>query len=369
MNICKRFIKNLTDVLTGRRILPDVNKYRFICYALAFVHIAITVRFYSLHYTILYVYNFLSVIFYLIIGTILPKKGKFYTAYLCCFVEILIHSPLATLLAGWEWGYMIYILALIPVAFYLSYSTVQFGRNAAKPFVFTFIAMCVFILTRILSVYIDPIYTWRVYDKNLTIAYNLNSALAFFMLIFFSVLFTIEIRRNEMRLESQNRILSDVSSKDPLTGLLNRRSIDVHLKEAVEHFKSKGEIFSVVIGDIDDFKMVNDTYGHNVGDDILVNVADIICSNIPEDAKVCRWGGEEILILIHGSVQTAAPIAENIRKAISKSRTKAGDALIGVTMTFGMAEYQSGYAMTKLISVADKNLYKGKNEGKNRVIT
>lgn len=368
MNICKRFIKNLTDVLTGERILPDVYKYRLICYALAFVHVAITVRFYSVRYTILYVYNFLSVIFYLAIGTILPKKGKFYATYLCCYVEILIHSPLATLLAGWEWGYMVYILALIPVAFYLSYSTEQFGRNVAKPFVFTFIAMCVFILTRIISVYIDPIYTFRVYDKNLTLAYNLNAGLVFVMLIFFSVLFTIEIRRNEMRLESQNRILSDVSSKDPLTGLLNRRSMDVHLKEAVELFKSKGKVFSVIIGDIDDFKLINDTYGHNVGDEILINVANTICSNVPDDAKVCRWGGEEILILIHGNAKFTAPIAENIRKAIFNSRTKTDDAVIGITMTFGMAEYQPGYAITKLISVADKNLYKGKNEGKNRVV-
>lgn len=369
MNAFKRLFKNLADVLTGRRVLPDVHKYRFICYALAFVHVSIAVRFFSLHYTILYVYNFLSVLFYLIIGTLLPRKERFYAAYLCCYIEILIHSPLATLLAGWEWGYMIYILALIPVAFYLSYSTVQFGRSTVKPFIFTFIAMCVFILTRILCTYIEPIYTFRIYDQNLTIAYNLNAGLAFFMLIFFSVLFTIEIQRNEMRLESQNKILEDVSSKDPLTGLLNRRSMDVHLNEAMNLAKNKGKIFSVIIGDIDDFKMVNDSYGHNVGDDILVNVADIIRSQIPEDAKICRWGGEEILILIHSNRHAAAPIAENIRQAISNCRTKAGDSSIRITMTFGIGEYQPGYAVTKLISVADKNLYKGKNKGKNQVVT
>lgn len=368
MNTCRRFIKGLMDVMTGKRVLPDMYKYRSICYALAFVHVAITVRFYSLDYTILYVYNFLSVIFYLAIGTVLIKKEKFFATYLCCYVEILVHSTLATLLAGWEWGYMIYILALIPVAFYLSYSTVQFGRSPAKPFVFTFIAMCVFILTRIFSNYVEPIYTWRMYDKNLTIAYNLNAGLSFFMLIFFSVLFTIEIQRNESRLESQNRALASISSRDPLTGLLNRRSMDVHLNEALELFKRKGKLFSVIIGDIDDFKMVNDTYGHNVGDEVLVNVANIICSNIPEDAKVCRWGGEEILILIHGNAKAAAPVAENIRKAISNSKIITEDVVIGITMTFGMAEYQPGYALTKLISVADKNLYKGKNEGKNRVV-
>lgn len=368
MDAFMRQIKNLMDMLNGRRIPPDRIKYRFICYALALVHVAITVRFFSLNYTILYIYNFLSIIFYLVIGTVLPKKGKYYAAYLCSFCEILFHSSFATLLAGWGWGYMIYILALIPVAFYLAYSTPQFGRSAAKPFLFSFIAMCVFILTRIFSVYIKPVYTWRKYDQNLTIAYNLNAGLAFLMLIYFAVLFTIEIRRNEIQLESQNKILTAVSSKDPLTGLLNRRSMDVHLTEAVDAAKAKGRLFSVIIGDIDDFKKVNDTYGHNVGDDVLINVSDIISSLVPEGAKVCRWGGEEILILIHDKSPAAFSIAENIRKAIGASETRSDDTAIRITMTFGVAEYIPGLSITKLISIADDNLYKGKSEGKNQVV-
>lgn len=368
MDAFMRQIKNLMDMLNGKRVLSDRIKYRFICYALAFVHVAITVRFFSLNYTILYIYNFLSIIFYLVIGTILPKRGSYYATYLCSFCEILFHSSFATLLAGWEWGYMIYILALIPVAFYLAYSTPQFGRSAAKPFLFSFIAMCVFILTRVFSVYIEPIYTWRKYDRNLTIAYNLNVGLAFLMLIYFSVLFTIEIRRNEIQLESQNKILKAVSSKDPLTGLLNRRSMDVHLTEAVNTAKTKGKLFSVIIGDIDDFKKVNDTYGHNVGDDVLINVSNIICSQIPEDAVVCRWGGEEILILIHEKSDIASSIAENIRKVIGTSETQSKDTTIQITMTFGIAEYMPGLSITKLISIADDNLYKGKNDGKDRVV-
>lgn len=368
MDAFMRRLKDLMDMINGKREFPDEVKYRFICYLLAFVHLTITIRFFSLKYTILYVYNFLSVIFYLVIGTVLPKREKFYATYLCCFWEILFHSSFATLLVGWEWGYMVYILALIPVAFYLAYSTPQFGRSAAKPFVFTFIAMCVFILTRILSVYIDPIYTWRIFDRNLTIAYSLNTGLVFLMLIYFSILFTIEIRRNEEKLEAQNKILTAVSSKDPLTGLLNRRSMDVHLTKAVSAAKAKGKLFSVIIGDIDDFKKVNDTYGHNVGDNVLVNVSEIICSHVPEDAAVCRWGGEEILILIHGKSSAAAAIAESIRKAIGASKTRTEDTAIQITMTFGIAEYIPGLSITKLISIADDNLYKGKNEGKNQVV-
>jgi len=356
------------DILYGRKEFSDVNKYSFICYSIAFVHVAITIRFFSLNYTILYIYNFLSVIFYLVIGTFLPKRGKFYAIYLCSYCEILFHSSLATLLAGWGWGYMIYTLALIPVAFYLAYSLPQFGRSMAKPFIFTFIAMCAFILTRIMCDYITPIYTYRKYDRNLTLAYNLNASVSFLMLIFFSILFTIEIRRNEIRLESQNHILEDVSSKDPLTGLLNRRSMDKHLNDALELSRSKGNRFSVIIGDIDDFKKVNDTYGHNIGDDVLVNVAKIITSQIPEDAYVCRWGGEEILILIHDPAQTAISIAEKIRNKIAESIIQTEDVPIHITMTFGIAEYIPGLSITKLISVADDNLYKGKKDGKNRVV-
>lgn len=368
MSLIMRKIKDIEEVLNGKRTFSDESKYLFLCHSIAIVHIVITFRFLMLNYTILYLYNFVSVIFYLVIGTIFSKKKKFYTIYLCSYIEILLHSSLASLLAGWDWGFMLYILALMPVAFYLAYSLPQFGRNLAKPFTFTFIAMCIFLATRIASAYISPIYTQKTYDSHLTFAYSFNALVALLMLIFFSLLFAIEIRRNEIRLESQNQILSTISSKDPLTGLLNRRSMDVHLSEAISLTQNGTHNFSVIIGDIDDFKKVNDTYGHNIGDDVLINIANTITSQLPESAKVCRWGGEEILILVHeDSIQTAL-IAENIRSAISRCETKTPNTVIRITMTFGVAQYQDGIPIQKLVSLADENLYKGKKNGKNQVV-
>ena len=144
--------------------------------------------------------------------------------------------------------------------------------------------------------------------------------------------------------------------------------MDKDLSAAVELFKSHGQIFSVIIGDIDDFKKVNDTYGHNIGDEVLVTVADIITSNVPDNASVCRWGGEEILILIQDNLNGALPIAEKIRAEIAASSTIVEQGALKITMTFGVAEYTPGLTITKLISLADDNLYRGKNEGKNRVI-
>ena len=361
-------LHNLANILTGVKELKEEGKYRFICYSISLIHVVITARFFLLNYTILYVYNFFVVLFYFGLGTFLVPRKKFYAVFLCCYVEIQFHSVMASLLAGWDWGFMIYTLALIPVSFYLAYALPEFNRSIKQPFYYTFVILVVFITARIISSNTTPIYTERVFDQNLTISYTFNALVAFVMLIFFSVLFIIEIRRNELQLERQNRQLEALSSKDPLTGLLNRRSMDKCLADAVELSKRKGSPFSIIIGDIDDFKKINDTYGHNVGDVVLTTVADTICSNVPENASVCRWGGEEILILVHERKTDALPIAEKIRSAISQTLTKAEDTSIHITMTFGVSEYTPGIAMTKLIASADDNLYKGKKDGKNQVV-
>ncbi len=368
----KKSIENISDILQGRRILYDSDKYRFLSYSLAVVHAIICLRFLLLDYTILYIFNFVSAILYLYLGTVLTKQEKYFEIFLFSYCEILIHSVTASILAGWDWGFMIYILAIIPVAFYLAYSLPNLHHSLKMPFLFSYIAMCVFVVTIFLCDAIDPIYTFRKYDVELTIAYAFNSLVAFVMLIIFSIFFVIEIRRNEIKLESQFDTLQSVSSIDPLTKLLNRRSMDAHLSDAMDIAKTKGHRFSLIIGDIDNFKKINDTYGHNVGDEILINVANTIVTNAPDNAHVCRWGGEEILILVRSTLDDAVPVAEKMREQIEKMVTYTEidkeDIPIRITMTFGVAEYVPGFGIPKLVAIADDNLYRGKKEGKNRVV-
>ncbi len=368
----KKSIENISDILQGRRVLYDSDKYRFLSYSLGVVHAIICLRFFLLDYTILYIFNFVSSILYFYLGTILTKQEKYLEIFLFSYCEVITHSVLASILAGWDWGFMIYILAIIPVAFYLAYSLPNLHHSLKMPFLFSYIAMCVFVVTIFLCDAIDPIYTYRKYDVELTIAYAFNSLVAFVMLIIFSLFFVIEIRRNELKLESQFSTLQSVSSRDPLTKLLNRRSMDVHLSEAMDIAKAKGHRFSLIIGDIDNFKKINDTYGHNVGDEILINVANTIVSNAPGNAQVCRWGGEEILILVRSTIDDAVPVAEKMREQIEKMVTYTEidkeDIPIRITMTFGVAEYVPGFGIPKLVAIADDNLYRGKKEGKNRVI-
>ncbi len=369
MKSFKQLSQTIQSILTGEKQISERGKYRFICMALAFVHILLTIRFYFLEYTILFLYNILAIALYLVLGLYFSEKKKYAWLYYGCYIEITFFGAFATLLAGWNWGFMIYLIALTPVSFYLAYSSPLFGHNIKKPFFFVLITMLVFVVTRVLSDHFKPIYTKLDFDTNLTLSYSVNAIIAFLGLLLFSVLFTIEIRQNEIRLEEQYRLLETVSSKDPLTGLINRRIMDQSLLKAVDQSKESGLVFSVILGDIDDFKRVNDTYGHNIGDQVLVQVADTITQNCTEGCRICRWGGEEILIYVPENEIITKGIAEKIRQSIEKIRVATDTDTVSVTMTFGMAEYSPGLPLNKLVSIADNRLYYGKEHGKNQVIS
>lgn len=369
MKSFKQLSQTIQSILTGEKQISERGKYRFICMALAFIHILLTIRFYFLEYTILFLYNILAIALYLVLGLYFSEKKKYAWLYYGCYIEITFFGAFATLLAGWNWGFMIYLIALTPVSFYLAYSSPLFGHNIKKPFFFVLITMLVFVVTRVLSDHFKPIYTKLDFDTNLTLSYSVNAIIAFLGLLLFSVLFTIEIRQNEIRLEEQYRLLETVSSKDPLTGLINRRIMDQSLLKAVDQSKESGLVFSVILGDIDDFKRVNDTYGHNIGDQVLVQVADTITQNCTEGCRICRWGGEEILIYVPENEIITKGIAEKIRQSIEKIRVATDTDTVSVTMTFGMAEYSPGLPLNKLVSIADNRLYYGKRHGKNQVIS
>ena len=369
MDGLRQLFQNMQSILTGEKTVSELDKYRFISVVLAFIHIALCICFYLYEYPILFIYNIFAVILYLIMGFRFTALREYALMYYCCYTEITFFSSFATLLAGWDWGFMIYLIALTPVSFYLAYSSPQFGHGIKKPFFFVSLSMVVFVITRILSTRITPLYTERIFDQHMTLMYSVNAIISFFALLLFSILFTIEIRQNEIRLEEQYSLLESVSSKDPLTGLFNRRSMDKYLITALEQSKGDGLVFSVILGDIDDFKRVNDTYGHNIGDQVLMQVAKTISENASEGCRVCRWGGEEILIFIPENETVTYEVAEKIRQSIEQIRVPFSADYVSVTMTFGIAEYSPGLPFNKLVSIADNRLYYGKRHGKNQVVS
>ena len=155
---------------------------------------------------------------------------------------------------------------------------------------------------------------------------------------------------------------------DQLTGLKNRKGFwemyDNDIKESLKEKKS-----SIIMCDIDYFKKVNDTYGHNVGDAVLVHVADLISKEIGKQGAVFRWGGEEFVTLLPEYARDeAVELAENIRKKVADSQCYSEGNVIKITMSFGVRELVYGRPSTEMIKEADDNLYRAKAEGRNKVI-
>lgn len=355
--------------LDGSRQLENAFKYSIVLYAVAFVHLIITIVFFYYNILPMYLYNALISGIYLYMAGVYIKKKAYRAIYLFSLFEILFHSVYATLLVGWEWGFMIYTIALVSVAFYMAFTLSQFHKKILTPFISGIIILLCFIGTKLFCVSHVPYFRDFASSRAIGIYYCFNSLVCFVMLILFSFFFVLEIRHTQLHLEQEKETLDAIASHDPLTQLLNRRSMEVHLRKAMEQAKKSGTQFCVILGDIDDFKKVNDTYGHECGDKVLILVADMIRSHMRPEDSVCRWGGEEILLLINGAETVATALAEKIRASIEQASVTEEGTQVSVTMTFGVASYVPGFKINKLIQLADNNLYIGKNNGKNQVVS
>lgn len=161
-----------------------------------------------------------------------------------------------------------------------------------------------------------------------------------------------------------------IALRDPLTGVYNRSYALEILQQANERLKRISEPFAVCMVDLDNFKHVNDTYGHQVGDQVLIRAADVLTRGCRPYDTVARYGGEEfVAILKNINEHEALRVAERLRKGIEAMSVMAGDKQIKVTATFGVATVDKAYQnIADIITRADEAMYEGKRQGKNRVI-
>lgn len=167
---------------------------------------------------------------------------------------------------------------------------------------------------------------------------------------------------------TMQRSLRTLVEQDMLTSLYNRRTGDQKLRQAAEVYRKKGTPFHVCIGDIDFFKKVNDTYGHECGDMVLRQTAELLKRCMNSNGFVARWGGEEFLLVYEGkTLKYAHAHLTAILNAIRALRVTYGDQTVQLTMTFGLTEGTSD-DVTQLLLDADNKLYQGKSTGRDRII-
>ncbi len=162
--------------------------------------------------------------------------------------------------------------------------------------------------------------------------------------------------------------LRNLVEQDTLTGLYNRRSGEQMLRTAHMNYQKEGTPFCVAIGDIDHFKRVNDTYGHECGDVALMEIAAQIQEHMKGRGFVARWGGEEVLLVYANmELETAAGCIEELMEDIRSKRIVYEDTSLSITMTFGLTEGNGG-RIEHIVRDADARLYEGKNSGRDRLV-
>jgi diguanylate cyclase len=165
--------------------------------------------------------------------------------------------------------------------------------------------------------------------------------------------------------------LKEQANRDPLTGLYNRRYLDSTMVRELAHAKREGQALCLMLIDIDHFKKINDTCGHQLGDEVIKSLAHLLQDTARADDVVCRFGGEEFLLLLPNMPQAIAVArAEQWRKTFSDTVIDAAGHRIQATLSIGMAEYPlHGLTQADLIGNADRALYRAKSEGRDRVVS
>ena len=172
-----------------------------------------------------------------------------------------------------------------------------------------------------------------------------------------------------LKAEGEAEEMSRMAITDSLTRIMNRRGITVGLLDAMAQAERYRTPLTVAMADIDHFKQVNDTYGHEAGDLVLKDVAAILSDALRMPDKVGRYGGEEFLVILpHTGLTQARKIADRIRASVSKWDFDLGSKKIRMTISIGVCQFKSGEDLEQFLSHADKALYDAKKGGRNLVV-
>lgn len=362
-------MKNMNDIqrILRQQFASERFKYKLIIYSITMVHFVLFVLFNILHIWPMVVFNVGSIAVYIKCIEIIKRgyEHEIINVFYMTYWEIIIHSFIATICLGWRFGFPQYIIGLIPFGYYMCATLLKGRRRYVIATALGMIAALCFIACRSLAVFGGSIFPLELPISVELAIYIFNSVCNFVFLFMVTVIFVWDMQRITLQLRHQNIVLDNMANIDPLTGLYNRRS----MQDFFDQMLKTEEEFSLIMCDIDNFKRVNDTYGHDFGDVVLKEIAHIAQQQVSDKGYVCRWGGEEILILSNGRLDHTCETAENIRQEVEKHVFCCCGKELHCTLTLGVAGHCVGNKVEDTIKHADNRLYYGKQNGKNRVVT
>lgn len=371
-------------------------KFNWTCFGAALMHITFLITFAVFKMWLLVTFNIFSVTLYVIGGLVtgkanLSKHGLLWISLF--YAEVLLHAVLCTLVQGMATAFFLYPLMVMPLCTYFLF--IYCGKRTFFKAAGSMTIVTTLCLTATI-VFVEACGTiYRIADMHVltqtetVVIRSINIAFAFFMAMTFTMIFYLEVSRAFSQLHETNKKLNYIATHDALTGLYNRHSLWKYFEELEE----SNDHYCIILGDLDDFKKINDTYGHDCGDIVLKSVSGVILDNVGENDMACRWGGEEILIVMRGTREECFERVGKIKSEICSLGITHDDQPVKVTMTFGFAgSEEKGVALSEalktaemeaiksesrkpmrigvesLISMVDKRLYTGKRSGKNVII-
>ena len=260
------------------------------------------------------------------------------------------------MLFGWEGGFQFFLILLMIL---FSFGEAGYSR---KKLVFNFSCFLLFIIFLIFFKGNEGVVSIDGMERTIQI---FNTFIFCICVGFVSSSFSKESQEIEEKIVNYNKQLEIEAGEDALTGLKNRRSTNEFIKSLVR----EGTVFSICMCDIDFFKRINDTYGHDFGDDVLVAISYIFKKMESEGGYISRWGGEEFLMIFPGLNGDEAYIKVNdIYNEINKMVVPYGEENVSITMTYGLTEFDLGRSTEENIKEVDEKLYMGKQTGRNRIV-
>lgn len=207
----------------------------------------------------------------------------------------------------------------------------------------------------------DGSYVWY-YDRGKVTKRDSNGKALLVSGIVFDISKNKQIEEDLKGLNNELRVLAH---SDSLTGVSNRRIMSRQIIEAIDKAKEDNELFSLVMIDIDDFKIINDTHGHHAGDEALVQLVEIIQDNLDKSDYVSRWGGDEfVLLLSNKKISDALLLAESIQNDLKDIKI---EDITPLKVSIGIACYREGDDEDSIVRKADDFMYKSKAKGKSSI--
>ncbi len=362
-------------------------KFRWIFLGAGLMHLTFLTAFAILGMYMMVCINIVSILIY-VSGAIATRKGVSKHAFawiMAFFAEVLLHAVICTVIQGVEVSFFLYPVMGMPVYGYLLFGYCDRPTLIRASLFMAVTTFVTGILTLVFVDHVGSVYQLtgmhELLRMELIVLRAINVTFATLMLMVFTLAFYMELTKLLKALNESNKRLDYIATHDALTGLSNRRSLWTFF----DVLEKSGDHYCIILGDLDDFKKINDTYGHECGDRVLKAVSDIILEKTGDEEMACRWGGEEMLVVMRGSREDCLRRVGEIKDMISSLGITQDERHVKVSMTFGFVcrdevvdngeevsastELPPAHlGLDNLISEVDKRLYVGKRSGKNVII-